>query len=96
SIDTDMLAAIRILKRKEGTATERAHASLRTGTTMTFSAIIAFGVLFIVSYLAFIPTFYEISAVVLAGLVADLAITWLGNVPMILWYKHRKERRGVQ
>lgn len=94
SIDTDMLAAIRILKRKEGTATERAHAALKTGTTMTFSAIIAFGVLFIVSYIAFIPTFYEISAVVLAGLVADLAITWLGNVPMILWYKHRKEARA--
>lgn len=94
AIDTDMLAAIRVLKRKEGTATERANAALKTGTTMTFSAIIAFGVLFIVSYLAFIPTFYEISAVVLAGLVADLAITWLGNMPIILWYKHRKEARG--
>lgn len=94
AIDTDMLAAIRILKRKEGTTAERAHAAMKTGTTMTFSAIIAFGVLFIVSYIAFIPTFYEISAVVLAGLVADLAITWLGNVPMILWYKHRKEARA--
>jgi len=31
--------------------------------------------------------------VVLFGLIGDLFTTWLGNTPMILLYKKRKERR---
>ena len=58
---------------------------------MTFTAIISFSVLFVVSYFAFIPTYSEISAVVLVGLVTDLMTTWLANTPMILWYKKRKD-----
>ncbi|MDE1856565.1 MAG: hypothetical protein KGH98_00610 [Candidatus Micrarchaeota archaeon] len=91
SIDTDLLSSIRILKRTEGTATGRAMATMKTGITMTAAAIISFGVLFIVSYIYFIPTYLQISGVVLAGLAADILTTWFANVPMILWYKHRKE-----
>ncbi len=90
SIDTDMLTSIRILKRSEGTPTERAFGTMKTGITMTSAAIISFGILLIVSYFAFIPTYFEISGVVLCGLFADLATTWLGNLPIILWYKKRK------
>ncbi|MGC9190653.1 MAG: hypothetical protein ACP5FR_01945 [Candidatus Micrarchaeia archaeon] len=90
SIDTDMLTSIRILKRSEGTPTERAFGTMKTGITMTSAAIISFGILLIVSYFAFIPTYFEISGVVLCGLLADLATTWLGNLPIILWYKKRK------
>ncbi len=90
SIDTDMLTSIRILKRSEGTPTERAFDTMKTGITMTSAAIISFGILLIVSYIAFIPTYFEISGVVLCGLFADLATTWLGNLPIILWYKKRK------
>ena len=93
SIDTDMLAAIRVLKRVEGTSAERAFSSFKTGTTMTISAILSFSILFIVSYLTFIPTYFEISGVVLIGLFADLITTWLGNTPLILWYKQRKEAK---
>lgn len=91
AIDTDMLASIRVLKRSEGSSTERAFEAMKTGVTMTITAIISFAILFIMAYLAFIPTYFEISGVVLVGLIADLATTWLGNVPMVLWYKHRKE-----
>lgn len=91
SIDTDMLSGVRVLKRHDSTPEARAFSSMKTGMTMTTTAIISFGILFIVSYLAFIPTYYEISAVVLCGLGADLVTTWLGNLPIILWYK-KKER----
>ena len=91
SIDTDVLSAVRVLKRTEGTSSERAFSSFRTGSTMTITAIISFGVLFAVSYAAFIPTYLEISGVVLVGLIGDLATTWLANMPMILWYKHKLE-----
>ena len=93
AIDTDLLSSIRIIKRGEGTPEERAFATMKTGVTMTSTAIISFGILFIVAYVAFIPTYFEIAGVVLAGLFAYIFTTWLGNTPMILWYKLRKEVR---
>ncbi len=93
SIDTDVLTAIRILKRHEGTPEERAYSSMKTGLTMTTTALVSFGVLFIVSILAYIPTYYEISGVVLFGLLGDILTTWLGNATIVLLYKKRKERR---
>ncbi len=91
SIDTDMLAAIRIIKRAEGTPSERAFSTMKTGMTMTFAAIISFSILLIIAYLTFIPTYLEIASVVLFGLITDLFTTWFGNTPMILWWKQRKE-----
>ncbi len=95
SIDTDMLSAIRILKRTEGTPTERAFSTMKTGVTMTTAAIISFGILLIVSYYTFIPTYFEIASVVLCGLIADLFTTWFGNTTMVLWYKQRKEAKNL-
>ena len=92
SIDTELLTSIRILKRREGTIEERAYGAMRTGITMTTTAIVSFAVLFIVSLVAYIPTYYEISGVVLFGLIGDLFTTWLGNAPMIMLYKRHKEK----
>lgn len=91
SIDTDMLSAVRILKRHDGTPEERAFSAFKTGTTMTFTAILSFGILFAVSLIAYVPTYYEISGVVLFGLIGDLFTTWLGNTSMILMFKKRKD-----
>ncbi len=91
SIDTDILSAVRILKRSDSTPEIRAFSTLKTGLTMTMTALISFGVLFAVSYFAFIPTYTEISSVVLIGLFADIITTWLANAPIILWYKKRKD-----
>ena len=93
SIDTDLLTSIRILKRHEGTPEERAYGSMKTGLTMTSAAIVSFATLFLVSFVAYVPTYYEISGVVLFGLLEDLATTWLGNASFILMYIKRKERR---
>ncbi len=93
SIDTDVLTAIRIIKRHEGTPEERAYGSMKTGLTMTSTAIVSFAVLFIVSLVAYVPTYFEISGVVLFGLIGDLFTTWLGNASMILLYMQRKQRR---
>ncbi len=93
SIDTDVLAGIRILKRSEGTPEDRAYSSFKTGLTMTTAAILSFGVLFAVSLIEYVPTYYEIAGVVLFGLIGDLITTWLGNAPMILLYAKRKKRK---
>ena len=81
--------AIRILKRGEGSVEDRAYSSMRTGLTMTSTAIVSFSVLFVVSLVAYVPTYYEIAAVVLCGLIGDLITTWLGNAPMLMLYKKR-------
>lgn len=91
SIDTALLSSIRILKRTEDTPVVRAFGAMKTGVTMTAAAIMTFAILLVVSYVTFIPTYFEISGVVLAGLIADIFTTWLGNTPMVLAYRMRKE-----
>ncbi len=93
SIDTDVLSAVRILKRTDDTPSIRAMSTFKTGATMTTAAVISFLTLFIVAYIVFIPTYIEIAGVALFGLIADIATTWLGNTVFILWYKERKDRR---
>ena len=92
SIDTDVLAGIRILKRSEGTPEDRAYSAFKTGMTMTSAAIISFAVLFAVSLIAYVPTYYEIAGVVLFGLIGDIFTTWFGNAVMILMHAKRKRR----
>ena len=58
---------------------------------MTSTAIVAFAVLFVVSLVSGITTYFEISGVVLFGLIGDIFTTWFGNAPMVLIYKKRKE-----
>ncbi|MDE1823314.1 MAG: hypothetical protein KGH50_03235, partial [Candidatus Micrarchaeota archaeon] len=86
SIDTDVLTAIRILKRSEGTPEDRAYGSMMTGLTMTLTAIVSFAVLFSVSVIEYVPTYYEIAGVVLCGLVGDIFTTWFINANLILMY----------
>lgn len=92
SLDTDILLTMRMLRRR-GDPREKAHDSMKTGLTMSVTAMIAFFALFILSTLTHIPTYYEISAVALAGLVGDMFATWGINAVMLLWYV---EKRGIQ
>ena len=41
SIDTDILLTTRVLKRKEGTVSERMASTIMTGLTMTLTAVVA-------------------------------------------------------
>ncbi len=90
SLDTDILLTMRILKRK-GNPRENAFDAMKTGMTMSISAIVAFSALFALAILTHIPTYYQISAVALAGLIGDLFATWGINAVMVL---HYKEKRG--
>lgn len=88
SLDTDILLTMRIIKRR-GNPRENAWSALKTGMTMSFTAIVAFSVLLIVAYLTQISTYYEISIVALAGLFGDLIATWCLNAVIVLYYKER-------
>jgi preprotein translocase subunit SecF len=92
SLDTDVLLTTRLVKRK-GDPRENAFDAMKTGMTMSFSAMVAFLVLFAVSMITHITVYYEISAVALAGLVGDVFATWGLNAVMVLWYKEHETKR---
>ena len=90
SLDTDILLTTRMLKRK-GDMRDNAYEAMKTGMTMSIMAIVAFGTLFALSVMTHISTYYEISAVALAGLVGDIFATWGINAVIVL---HYVEKRG--
>jgi len=94
SVDTDILLTTRVLKRREGTITERALDAMKTGLTMAAAAIGAMGALFIVT-IFFIPSaeaLANIAAVLIIGLVADVLATWLMNLGILRWYMESGRR----
>lgn len=90
SLDTDILLTTRILKRK-GDPRQNAYEAMKTGLTMSITAVISFGVLFVLSLLTNISVYYEISAVALAGLIGDMFATWGINGVIVLM---DAEKRG--
>lgn len=88
SVDTDILLTTRVLKRRQGTITERAVDAMKTGLTMSAAAIGAMAALYVVTVF-FIPsaeTLSNIAAVLIIGLVADVLATWLMNLGILRWY----------
>lgn len=94
SLDTDVLLTTRLVKRR-GDPRENAWDAMKTGMTMSFSAMVAFLVLFAVSMITHIAVYYEISAVALAGLVGDVFATWGLNAVMVLYYKEHMKGGGA-
>jgi preprotein translocase subunit SecF len=94
SVDTDILLTTRVLKRREGTITERALDAMKTGLTMAAAAIGAMAALYIVT-IFFIPSaeaLSNIAAVLIIGLVADVLATWLMNLGILRWYMESGRR----
>lgn len=88
SVDTDILLTTRVLKRREGSVTQRAINAMKTGLTMSAAAIGAMLALYIVTVF-FIPSadaLADIAAVLIIGLVADILATWLMNLGILRWY----------
>ncbi|MDD5960215.1 MAG: protein translocase subunit SecF [Methanobrevibacter wolinii] len=95
SVDTDILLTTRLLKRRNGTVVERATESMKTGLTMSFSAIAAMAVLYIVTVVLMpqAKTLSEISLVLIFGLVADIINTWFMNLGILRKYIDFKEEK---
>ncbi|MEA2003463.1 MAG: protein translocase subunit SecF [archaeon] len=97
SVDTDILLTTRLIKRKsEGTLDERVSSSMKTGITMTTSAIAAFSILYLVSTSAVLD---QIALVIIFGLLADYITTWFQNVGLLRWYlgdKDKDEENGEE
>ncbi|KZX14981.1 protein-export membrane protein SecF [Methanobrevibacter cuticularis] len=88
SVDTDILLTTRVLRRREGKVVDRAKEAMKTGLTMSITAIASMVVLYAVTVI-FIPqasTLSNIAAVLIFGLLADILTTWFMNLGMIRWY----------
>ncbi len=94
SLDTDVMLTARVIKRKEGTAAQRAFGAMKTGLTMNASVLISFGVLLVLSLSLQIPFYYQVGAVAVIGALVDSIATWMGNAPLILWSVERKEKNA--
>ena len=93
SLDTDVLLTMRVLKIGEGSARDRVYDAMKTGITMSTTAMLAFIALFVLSTLTHISTYYEISAVALAGLVGDVFATWGINAVLLLHHMDDLEKK---
>jgi preprotein translocase subunit SecF len=93
SVDTDILLTVRVLKRKEGSVMDRIVSSIKTGMTMTITAIISTLVALLVTQSEVIR---QIMLILLIGLIADIFNTWIQNVGLLRIYIERKSKKGIQ
>ncbi len=85
SVDSDILLTNRVLKR-QGKLNEKLNGAFHTGIIMTTTTLAATTAMFLVSWFGAVQIIYEISAVLLIGLLFDVMNTWLTNVGIIKWY----------
>jgi preprotein translocase subunit SecF len=94
SVDTDILLTTRVLKRTEGSVYDRIVGALKTGMTMSLTALAAVLVGFFVAQSA---TVKQIMIILIIGLLADILNTWIQNAGILRWHlelKEKKEKRG--
>jgi preprotein translocase subunit SecF len=87
SIDTDILLSVRVLKRREGTLSNRIVGAMKTGMTMSICTLIAVLSAYIFTHSIVIK---EIMFVLMAGLVGDIIFTWIQNAGILRWYLENK------
>lgn len=88
SIDTDMLLTTRVLKRTDGTVTNRIKGSIMTGLTMTATTMAAMLVAIPISQS---PVLKQMFTIILIGLVIDVFATYCFSAGMLAWYMKRKQ-----
>lgn len=92
SVDTDILLTTRLLKNQEGTVNERIFGALKTGLTMTLTAIASVGVSLIIIY-SLSDILRQIFTILLVGLFFDIFNTWITNASILKWYMGARKIR---
>jgi preprotein translocase subunit SecF len=84
SVDTDILLTTRLL-RKRDSVNKTLWGAFKTGSTMTFTSIIAVASALIAVY-SFGSVLNQIFTILLIGLGFDVFNTWITNASMMKWY----------
>ncbi|HOX35829.1 MAG TPA: protein translocase subunit SecF [Methanoregulaceae archaeon] len=85
SVDSDILLTNRVLKR-QGKLPDKLAGAFHTGMIMTSTTFAAITAMFLASWIGGVTIMWEISAVLLIGLAADVLNTWLTNAAILRWY----------
>lgn len=83
SIDTDVLLTNRLVKEKGDNYFEKAFDAFKTGSIMSATTLIA-GVSAL--FLTNSNIIYEISLILVVGLLVDYVSTWIQNTGILLWW----------
>ena len=89
SVDTDILLSTKVIKRKEGTITERIMNAMKTGLMMSATTVCAVIVALIFTQSEVIR---QIMTILLIGLLVDLINTWIQNVGILRLYLEKKHK----
>ncbi len=93
SLDTDVMLTMRVLKRREDTANQRAFSAFKTGSLMNLTSIGAFGILALAGLYLQIPIYFELGVVAVIGSIVDFAATWGLNAVLVLKYAEKLEAK---
>lgn len=96
SVDTDILLTTRVLRRKTGEVNDRISDAMKTGLTMSITAIIVMFVVILFSNFLIsmgitqITKLTSLALILSFGLFADMPATWLMNAGILKWYVEEK------
>lgn len=88
SIDTDVLLTNRVYKEKGSDYFEKTFFAFKTGVLMSFTTLIT-GIAAMI--LTNSDVIYEISLILVIGLLVDFVSTWLQNAPILLWWLNKSK-----
>ncbi|MAG45670.1 MAG: hypothetical protein CMH63_02785 [Nanoarchaeota archaeon] len=90
SVDTDILLAVKVLKRKEGgNIYQRIVDAAKTGLTMTTTTGVALTVAYFVTSSFVLKQMFLI---IILALLTDIITTYFMNSGIFIWYNKRKEK----
>lgn len=90
AVDTNILLTTRVLKRVGGEPKEQVVDAMRTGLMMSGSTLIP---LFAINILTTAPQLYQLTAVLIFGIIIDIFNTWFLNSAIIIRHAERQRRK---
>ncbi len=90
AVDTNILLTTRVLKRVGGEPKEQVVDAMRTGLMMSGSTLTP---LFAINILTTAPQLYQLTAVIIFGIIIDIFNTWFLNAAIIMRHAERQRRK---
>lgn len=90
AVDTNILLTTRVLKRVGGEPKEQVVDAMRTGLMMSGSTLIP---LFAINILTTAPQLYQLTAVLIFGIIIDIFNTWFLNSAIIIRHAEKQRRK---
>jgi len=87
SIDTDILLTNRLIKEKGTNYFEKVFDAFKTGLVMSITTLLAGS---IALYFTNSSVIYQISLIIVIGLLVDMISTWVQNSSLLLWWLENK------